>query len=214
MSIILDALKKANQDREKKPEQGREPLFRQMEYEAFQNQRRGKNANVSGRVIGYIAFLILGFGLAFILLSVVMRKEKPPERQIVIATPLPTPTPKPTMTPTPKPSPTPTPTPRPTPTPSPTPSPTPTPTPPPTETPTPTETPFPTPRQKGYDNPDDLGIKFEGVMWDQQKPAAMINDEIVYKGQMSGETTVVTVVDITKDYVAIKLKGNVYKFAY
>lgn len=48
-------------------------------------------------------------------------------------------------------------------------------------------------------------------MWDQKKPTAMINDEIVEKGQMIGE---MTVVDIAKDYVAIKIKGNIYKFEY
>jgi len=48
-------------------------------------------------------------------------------------------------------------------------------------------------------------------MWEQTKPAAMINDEIYYKGQMIGE---MMLEDITKEYVKIKIKGNSYKFEY
>lgn len=100
-------------------------------------------------------------------------------------------------------------------TPSPTPSLTPTPSPTPTETPTPTPTPTPsptpTPFPSRFQNPEDYGLKIDGVMWDENKPEAVINSEIVSEGSVINGFKIKK---ITRESIEMEKDERIYRFKY
>ena len=95
--------------------------------------------------------------------------------------------------------------------------------PPPTPTPRPTTSPStptpavspkattPAPPRSEFQKPEDYGLKFDGVMWDDKNPAALINSQIVGVGQTIDEWIVRK---ITKEYIEIEKESVKYKFKY
>ena len=147
-------------------------------------------------------------------------EEKPGIPSYNIATPTPSPSPEPTRllvsflpmienTPTPPPTPSPEPTPEPTPSPS--------------LTPVVTASPTPVPdatraikrvlpkSSSGFYQPEDFDLRIEGVMWNEENPMALINDEILGVGQKVGE---LTITEITRKYIEMQQDGIKYRFIY
>lgn len=241
MSIILEALKKARRDRREESDLRDEALFRQPNYDNGQRQRRGKNDYGRMLLFGcfagiFIILIAVAIGGYFLykggyFSSPASDRESAKQH---IATPTPELTgeldnikkvasPEPTSAPSPIPTPTPeikkkapdktaTPIqPSPTPTPKPTPTPRLTTSPP---TPTPNLSPkavTPAPPRSEFQRPEDYGLKFDGVMWDDKNPAALINGQIVGIGQTIDEWVVRK---ISKEYIEIEKDSVKYKFKY
>jgi hypothetical protein len=233
MSIILNALKKAGQLQKKEKFLQNGALIRELEEDRISSKRRKRILSISQKLMGYIGSLIViglfigAMGYLFysqrnknnpghvirsydqaapdaigmkkndIALSdksdsqestiPVVQKETPQETPI--ETPEETPKESPRETPVAPPRETPAETPR--------------------EDPTPA--PFPTPRSGEYDRPGDIAIRLEGVMWNINHPKVMINDKILSVGDTFDD---MVIVNITKDYVAVKIHENIYKFQY
>ncbi len=71
--------------------------------------------------------------------------------------------------------------------------------------------PTPSPTRKEFENPEEFGLAIEGVMWDEKTPAAVINNEIVTRGQIVSNCRIT---DITRIYIEIEKQGVKYRFKY